>query len=168
MGLSRRAATNLLNWGVPYVLCLGHSMLHADQSPSDNFRRIGPAIVRSTRISMCDYLIQLNFAEQQDRPMWQRALWLANQAISLSLPLSLPLSPSLYLPPSLPPSLSLSLSLPLALYLSISLSLSLPLALYLSISLSLSLARSRSLSLALFLYIALGRDTPDRVVHTKA
>ena len=127
---------------------------------SDNFRRIGPAIVRSTRVSMCDYLIQLNFAEQQDRPMWQRALWLANQAISLSLPLSLPLSPSLYLPPSLPPSLSLSLSLPLALYLSISISISL--------SLSRSRSLARSLSLALFLYIALGRDTPDRVVHTKA
>ena len=168
MGLSRRAATNLLNWGVPYVLCLGHSMLHADQSPSDNFRRIGPAIVRSTRISMCDYLIQLNFAEQQDRPMWQRALWLANQAISLSLPLSLPLSPSLSLSlsPSLPRSLSLSVSLSPSR--SLSISLSLPPALYLSISLSLSLSLARSLSLALFLYIALGRDTPDRVVHTKA
>ena len=110
---------------------------------SDNFRRIGPAIVRSTRVSMCDYLIQLNFAEQQDRPMWQRALWLANQAISLSLPLSLPLSPSL--------SLSLSPSLPRSLSLSVSLSLSLPLALYLSIYLSLSLSPSRSLARSLWL-----------------
>ena len=92
IGLSRRAATKLVEWGVPYVVCPWLNVPLVGVQYSCVMRVIERSVpisfrIDKMRILMCDYITQLNLLEREAGPMWRRAAWFQTRRLKRQNPL---------------------------------------------------------------------------------